>query len=287
MRSICSGVLRMITAFESRALKLFLHAEGGEHRPDPIADLVRSWEPVNPAKQGALLVVAHERLGLLVIGAEPPANHLGLVVIAELKPRAADVTHALVLRGIELHVKDVAFLHAHTATAEAPDDLLVWNIDHDRGGELTSELTKFRIERLALSDRPGESIEDEPVGGLIAGHSLGDQADHHLIGHQVTLVHVLLGLRPKLGAVAHASTQNVAGGVVRQPEVHLQPLALRPLSGAGRAQEHEIELGHGVYPGTPPMPGGPRVYAGFLDGHIGPESLEIRARTSDLAAPGS
>src|SRR5215208_408451 len=118
MRSICSGVLRTITAFEGRALQLLFHPQGGQHGSNPVADLVRRRKPVHPAKEGALLVVGHKGLGLVVIGAEPVANDLRLVVIANLEPGAADVAHALVLRRVELHVEDVALLHAHAATTE-------------------------------------------------------------------------------------------------------------------------------------------------------------------------
>src|SRR6266545_1530194 len=117
MRSICSGVLRMITTSESRALELLFHAERGQQSSDAVADLVRGRQAVDPAKDRPLLVVGDEWLGLLVVGAETVAYHLGLVVLANLEPRPADVADALVLRRVELHVEDVALLHAHAPAA--------------------------------------------------------------------------------------------------------------------------------------------------------------------------
>src|SRR5690606_30733241 len=58
--------------------------------------------------------------------------------------------------------------------------------------------------------------------------------------------HVLLGLLAELGLVAHRGAQDVARRVVRQLEIGLQPLALSALPGAGRAEEYEVQLGHGA-----------------------------------------
>src|SRR3954453_19828818 len=81
--SICSGVLRMITEFEGRALELFFHPLRGQHGPDAVADLIGRRRAVDAAKDAALLVVGHQRLGLVVIGAEPVSDYLGLVVVAD------------------------------------------------------------------------------------------------------------------------------------------------------------------------------------------------------------
>ena len=68
--------------------------------------------------------------------------------------------------------------------------------------------------------------------------------DHHLVGHQVAPIHVLLRLVPELGALADRGAKDVAGRVVRQAEVLLQPLALGSLAGPGRAEQDEIQLRH-------------------------------------------
>src|SRR3954454_22916068 len=199
--SICSGVLRMITESRLEGLELFLHAQRGQHRPDPVADLVRGGKPVDPPQDRALLVVADERLGLLVVGAQTAPDHGGLVVVADLEPGAVDVADALVLRRVELHMEEVALLDAHAPAAEPPDDLLVGDLDQDHGGEPAAEIRELRVERLALSDRAGEAVEDEPVRSFIARHPLGDQADHDLVRHQVAAIHVLRGLLAQVAPV--------------------------------------------------------------------------------------
>ena len=46
----------------------------------------------------------------------------------------------------------------------------------------------------------------------------------------------------QLGLVPHRGAQDVAGRVVGQPQVFLQPLALGSLAGPGRAEEDEVQL---------------------------------------------
>ncbi len=48
--------------------------------------------------------------------------------------------------------------------------------------------------------------------------------------------------RADLGLLANRGTQDVAGGVVGQVEVLLQPLALGSLAGTRRTEEDEIQL---------------------------------------------
>ena len=81
----------------------------------------------------------------------------------------------------------------------------------------------------------GKAVEDEAVGGLGGVDPLGDHADDHLVGDEVAAIHVLLCRAAELGLVAHRGAQDVPGRVVGQPQVFLQPLALRALAAAGRA----------------------------------------------------
>ena len=80
---------------------------------------------------------------------------------------------------------------------------------------------------------------------LRALHAFQDDADDDLVGHQVAVVHVLLGLLAELGPVLDRLAQDVSGGDVGQLEVLLQALGLSSLARARRAKKDEIELGHG------------------------------------------
>src|SRR6187200_2615525 len=82
--------------------ELLFHLEGGEHGPNSVVDVVGLPRTVDAAKDPALLVVGDHGLGLLMVGGKPLANDLGLVIVSNLQPSAADVADVVVLRGIEL-----------------------------------------------------------------------------------------------------------------------------------------------------------------------------------------
>src|SRR4051795_7675871 len=64
--SICSGVLRMITENESRALQLLFLSQRREKGADPAAHLVGRHLPVNAVQNPPLLVMRDEGLRLVV-----------------------------------------------------------------------------------------------------------------------------------------------------------------------------------------------------------------------------
>src|SRR5215210_4339940 len=79
--SICSGVFLMIIARPSacdglQRLELFLHPQDGKHRADAGIDLGGLARSVDPPQDRPVLVIGDQRLGLLVVGLEAPANHL-------------------------------------------------------------------------------------------------------------------------------------------------------------------------------------------------------------------
>src|SRR5262249_39208407 len=106
--------------------------------------------------------------------------------------------------------------------------------------------------------RAREAVEDEAVGRLLLLEPLGDDADDHLVRHQVAAIHVLLCLLADLRALLDRGAQDVAGGVVGQPEVLLQPLALGSLAAAGRPQGDQIQPGHTGPPMAAVTSGSPR-----------------------------
>jgi hypothetical protein len=165
-----------------------------------------------------------------VVLGEAVADHLGLVIVADLEPCAAEVADALLGGRIELDVEDVSLLGADPPAAEAPHDLVVRDVDQERRGQAATELAHLRVECLGLAGGTREAVEDEPVARLLLGDAVGDQPHHHLVRDQVASVHVLLCLPAELGAVAHRRAQDVPGGVVGQAEILLQSLPLGPLA---------------------------------------------------------
>src|SRR4051794_8902973 len=171
--SISSGVFWTIT-LESVAckklgpllLKLVFQAQRGERGTDVIVHLARRALAVEGPQQVALLVVLHERAGLVVVDLEPVLDGLGLVVLALLEPGAVLVADALVLRRVELDVVEVAVLDAHAAAGEAPDHLVVVHVHEQRRGEPAAAPVESLLEDVGLLDGAGEAVEQEAVGRL-------------------------------------------------------------------------------------------------------------------------
>src|ERR671922_1752764 len=112
--SICSGVLMTMPRY-MRFLGLLLHLEGSQQGPDPIGHLFGRLPPVDPAQDALVLVVGDQGLGLGVVLRQPGADHLRLVVVADDQPAAAHVANSLLLRRVEVDVKDVPLLLARAA----------------------------------------------------------------------------------------------------------------------------------------------------------------------------
>src|SRR5690242_7567112 len=80
IRSISSGLFLMIIGAPPISYVLF-EAKRRDHRSDVIVDLSRIAGSVDALEQPTFLVVADQRLGLIVVGREPVLDHLGLVVL--------------------------------------------------------------------------------------------------------------------------------------------------------------------------------------------------------------
>src|SRR3954453_22431159 len=246
--SICSEVLRMIMPryiFPSSHPLLFLAAKRGQDPVDHLLHLVRGVAAVHVHEDPTLLVVVNQRLGLLPVLLETVLDHIGLVVVADDHLAAVDVADALLLRGVELDVVDVArVLLARAAATEPAHDLVLGDVDQEGRGHLPLQLFHLLAQSLGLGHRAREAIQDEAVGRLLLLQALRDHPDDHLVGHQVAAVHELLGLRADLGALLDRRAQDVACREVRQPEVLLEALALGPLAGSRGPEEDEVELWH-------------------------------------------
>ena len=199
---------------------------------------------VDPPHQPLLVVVVDQRLGLLVVDAQPVADHVRLVVVALDQTRAVLIADALVLGRVELDVVVVAGLHAHPPAREPADDLLVGHVDQQRRGDPAAQLGQLLVERLGLLDRARKAVEDEAVLGVVLLQALGGHRDDQIVGHEVAGVHVALRLLAELGPFLDVRAQHVAGRDERQLEVGPQAIGLRPLARAGRAEQDQIELGH-------------------------------------------
>src|ERR1700750_498443 len=137
--STCSGVFLMIIRYtllvypsgsrEASDGLVLLHTQRRQGAADLLGHLFRRRLASDPAQAAAAVVVGEERLGLLVVGLEPLADHLGLVVVADDQRRAVDVADAFLLRWLELDVEDMAVRLAGAAAAEPAHHLIVGDVD--------------------------------------------------------------------------------------------------------------------------------------------------------------
>src|SRR5690348_9529086 len=97
--STCSVVLGTI-------IRYTLTPRGADDPPQLLAHLVGRAGAIDPVQQASLLVVADQRLGLLVVGVEPVADHLRPVVVADHERAAVVVADALLPRRAEVDVED-------------------------------------------------------------------------------------------------------------------------------------------------------------------------------------
>src|SRR5687767_10042818 len=135
--SISAGFF--LTIMGGRGSDLVFESEGRDRRAQVVVDLSWRSRPVQALQDALLVGVPDDRLGLLVVDAQPLLDHLGSVVVALHELRPVDVAHALVLRRVGLHVVDVALLRAGAPAGDAADDLVVGHVDEQRGAQLAVE----------------------------------------------------------------------------------------------------------------------------------------------------
>src|SRR5579875_2733293 len=272
IRSISCGVFLMITDRPSRRdagsagaaggrspiagpLDALLHAQGRDHRADVVVHLARAAGAVDASQQPALVVVADQRLGLLVVDAQAVSHDLGAIVVALDQTRAILVADPLALGGVILDVVVVSRLDAHPPARDAPDDLLVGDVDQQRRGDAPPESAELLVKRPGLLERARKAVEDEAVARILLLQALAGHREDQLVGHELAGIHVALGLLPELALLSHVGAQHVARGDERQAKVAAQPVGLRSLARSRGAEKDQVELGHAApdssVPGRP------------------------------------
>src|SRR3954454_17162121 len=238
--SISAGDFLTIIALST--LEALFETEGGQRRPDVVMDLDLVPGPVEPAQQSAFLVVVLERLGLLMVRVEPLLDRRRSVVVALVQRLAALVAAVVVLGRVVRDVVQVA-VRALPAAGEPFDDHLVRRVDGQRRGQLAAELLQLLPQRVRLRDVAREAVQQEAVVALVLD-LVEDHLDHELVGNELAVVHVRLGLAAQVRLLPHVLPQEVARGDVGQIEVLTQACRLRALTGPGRTEENQVELAH-------------------------------------------
>ena len=108
--------------------------------------------------------------------------------------------------------------------------------------ERPTGVRQHRVERLRLLERARKAVEQEAARGIGLGQPLADDADDHVVGHELAGVHVLLRREAELGARLQRGAQHVAGRDVRHAEGGRDALGLRAFAGPRRTEQHDVEL---------------------------------------------
>ena len=89
-----------------------------------------------------------------------------------------------------------------------------------------------RFQRLGLRQRARHAVEDEAVRAIRLRHTLGDDADDHIVRYELARVHKALRFQTGFGAVFDRFTKNVASGNGRDMQLFADDLSLRTLPGS-------------------------------------------------------
>lgn len=128
----------------------------------------------------------------------------GLVVVA--------LVHLATAGGAAVHTSGsrVAALLAGATRGEALHDDVGLDVDEQRGVEATAHLGQGGVKGHGLGRVAREAVENEALLGVIGVKALGHEVDDELVGDELAVVHVGLGLDAELGASLDGGAEQVA-----------------------------------------------------------------------------
>ena len=158
-------------------------------------------------------VALDDGLRVLVVDLEPPLDRVGAVVMTRLLVRAGE---------------------------QALERDLVRDVEEEHCVEPSTDLREHRVELLRLREVSREPVEDEARCGVRLRQPLANEGDGQLVGNELAgredRLHPAAELRPGRDRGA----EHVAGRDVWDAVLGREPLRLRPLAGALRAQHQEV-----------------------------------------------
>ena len=177
---------------------------------------------------------------MLLVQLEPAVDRLFGVVVALDHPAAARVAGP-VDGGWQVHVVDALAVLAHPAPGQAVEHDGARDVEVDR--EVEGVCADDAVELLGLVQVAREAVEHEPVVERAARReALLHQPERDLVGDELALVHVALGLEPERGAVGRLVAKHVAGRKVREAKMLSEARGLGALAGTLLAQQHQARL---------------------------------------------
>ncbi len=98
------------------------------------------------------------------------------------------------------------------------------------------------VQSFHLGDIAGITVEQEPLGGIRLPEPVGDHVVGHLVRYELADVGIATGQQAQLGVPGDVGAEDVSGGDRGHLQPLGQPLRLRTLAGAGRAEQNQPHL---------------------------------------------
>lgn len=149
----------------------------------------------------------------------------------------AHVANAVYGGWVELDVPEVTTLSTGTPPRYAAYDLVVVDLQLQYDVEGCAQLVEDAAQCLSLWHVAGEAVEQESGCGVVLSQPVSHDRYRHLVGDQLTGVHVVLGATPELGRRRDAGPEDVTGGDLRDAVVRGEQFRLRALPRSRRPHQ--------------------------------------------------
>jgi hypothetical protein len=137
---------------------------------------------------------------------------------------------------------------ADPAPRDPADELLGRHVDEEHAPDPLPLLGERRVEGLCLGDGAGESVQDRATRGGGSGQLGHEHADRRLVGDELPALHEFVRLRAEGRVGLDGSTEQVAGGQVREVQAAREDRGLGPLArpdGTDEQQDQTLAAGRG------------------------------------------
>src|SRR5262249_47877314 len=192
------------------------HRDAAQRPVDRARDRGDRGHAVDRLQRALPAVIIDERRGLLAIGSDATLEDLGIVIRTQRLAARLRLRHAV---GDPL-LQDGAV-----------------HLEFDHRVEREAFLLEHTVERYGLRDGARETVQDESLSGIGLLDTVGDDRHDHIIGHQLTALHDVLGAQPDRGAGLDRGTQQVAGRKLHDAVFLNETLRLRALPRPRRAEQ--------------------------------------------------
>ena len=148
------------------------------------------------------------------------------------------IHHETLLDGLLVIIGATTLLTTQDQTAH---QLVLGHIELDHRSHLVATLVEHLLQGLCLWNRAGEAVEDHTL--VLTTETVvnaGQNADHQVVGDQLTVINILLGCLTQFGTLTDLITEHIARRDMVKTILLNQLVALRALTGTRSTENHNI-----------------------------------------------